>query len=357
VLNGQDNDDTLNGGPGDDTLDGGSGSDTAVYGSATGRVVVTLALPGLVQDTRAGGFDTLLGIEHLGGSGFSDTLTGDSAANTLDGEAGNDRLIGGGGSDLLLGDGGNDRLSGGAGIDTLRGGADNDTYDLDDPGDAADTLVESASGGIDIVIAGFDYTLGNHFENLRLRQGDHDGTGNALNNRIIATGGSNTLLGLGGDDTIYGGNAPDTIDGGSGNDRLFGGFGPDVLTGGIGADRFVFEQTLDLGATRGNADLITDFSSAGGDRITLKEVDADTTAADDQDFSFIGTAAFSNTAGELRYYFLNGQTVIEMDTDGDALADLFLKLDGEIALVASNFIGADNASASGGALPMSELFI
>jgi hypothetical protein len=56
----------------------------------------------------------------------------------------------------------------------------------------------------------------------------------------------------------------DTLDGAGGDDRLFGGFGNDTLTGGDGADRFYIRT---FGAE--NADSITDFDQASGDRIWL----------------------------------------------------------------------------------------
>jgi Ca2+-binding RTX toxin-like protein len=93
---------------GDDTLDGGSGGDTASYAEAAGGVTVDLAISGL-QSTGEGS-DTLVSIENLTGSAFSDTLRGTSGDNILSGGAGDD---------TLFGLGGNDRLDGGDGIDTV----------------------------------------------------------------------------------------------------------------------------------------------------------------------------------------------------------------------------------------------
>ena len=47
---------------------------------------------------------------------------------------------------------------------------------------------------------------------------------------------------------------------------------------------------------------------------------------------------FSGTAGELRYYQSASRTFLEMDTDGDGVGDLFLRLDGVIDLSASDFV-------------------
>ena len=47
--------------------------------------------------------------------------------------------------------------------------------------------------------------------------------------------------------------------------------------------------------------MITDFSPAQGDRLDLAGLDANELLANDQAFSFIGTAAFGSDAGQLRY--------------------------------------------------------
>jgi serralysin len=60
------------------------------------------------------------------------------------------------------------------------------------------------------------------------------------------------------------------------------------------------------------ADIIVDFDRPEGDELNLGGIDADITAAGDQAFTFIGTAAFSGTPGEIRYYHAGGYTYIEM---------------------------------------------
>ena len=88
VLFGGDGNDTLNGGNGRDTLYGGTGNDVATYASATGAVAVSLST-GLGSGNHATG-DVLFEIEHLIGSNFADTLTGNAADNSLFGGGGND---------------------------------------------------------------------------------------------------------------------------------------------------------------------------------------------------------------------------------------------------------------------------
>ena len=58
----------------------------------------------------------------------------------------------------------------------------------------------------------------------------------------------------------------------------------------------------------------------------------------DQAFAWIGDAAFSGTAGELRFAFAGNTTTVTGDTDGDGAADFALWLTGQITLVAGDFV-------------------
>ena len=56
----------------------------------------------------------------------------------------------------------------------------------------------------------------------------------------------------------------------------------------------------------------------------------------------MGTDAFSGAAGELRYLFdNNGDTIVQMDVDGDGAADMNIRLTGQIALDAGDFNGVE----------------
>ncbi len=143
LLDGGNGDDTLIGGTNGDSLDGGGGSrDLASYAGSSG---VRVALDGSVTFTGDAAGDTLIRIEDLLGSSFSDTLVGDAGAN---------QVTGGDGDDSLLGQAGNDTLSGGAGIDTLDGGNDNDVL-LVGGADAISDVIRGGSGNDRLqVIAG-----------------------------------------------------------------------------------------------------------------------------------------------------------------------------------------------------------
>lgn len=148
-LNGGGSSDTLVGGLGNDLLDGGLSTDTVDFTAAAGPVTVNLAL-----GTATGeGDDILLNIERVTGSGFGDTITGDTIANLLIGGGGNDTMFGGNGNDALTGGTGIDHVSGEAGHDTLKW----DTADSFDGGAGFDTLdaVLSSADTIDLRGANF----------------------------------------------------------------------------------------------------------------------------------------------------------------------------------------------------------
>ena len=91
---------------------------------------------------------------------------------------------------------------------------------------------------------------------------------------------------------------------------------------------------------RGSAhDTIVDFAP-GTDRIDLSAIDADTTAGGpgNEAFSFLGTDAFSGTAGELHQVSVNGNTVVEGDVDGNGVADFQIYLTGLHTLQATDFV-------------------
>jgi len=132
------------------------------------------------------------------------------------------------------------------------------------------------------------------------------------------------------------------VEGFGGNDRLvgnqfknllIGGLDRDTMKGGDGADTFVFQDTHD--SIAGSRDHITDFVHAQHDKISLFNIDADTVAADDQAFHFIGKAAFGGTAGELRVEKHRANVIVSGDVDGDGVADF------EIAVHTAQLVEGD----------------
>jgi Ca2+-binding RTX toxin-like protein len=371
------------GGAGNDRLNGGQGSDTVIFAAATAAVAVYLT----AQAQPDG--DILIDIENVTGSDFDDYLSGARGTNRLSGGSGNDRLLGLSGYDHLIGGAGDDQLDGGSENDRMEGGTGSDVYIVSEAGDA---VFEALAEGFDVVLAYVDHVLARNVEELRLIKDARNGTGNGLDNLILGSTGDDTLSGVDGADRLNGGNGLDRVHGGAGNDlvygaagddalmggrdndrlfgqsgydrlhggtgsdTLFGGDNPDSLfgddgadtllgdggrdqlTGGAGADSFVFDQGH-VGAVRGQADVIKDFKASEGDKVDLRPVDANAATTRDDAFRFVGTASFTGIARELRYEVLQGSVFLQGDTNGDGLADFYIKLEGVSTLSAVDVLG------------------
>jgi len=187
--------------------------------------------------------------------------------------------------------------------------------------DGGERLTATRSiGGLILGEGGDDTLIGNHTH------------GDAL----LGGTGNDVLNGSGGDDELYGESGDDRLVGGEGSDMLDGGAGADRLIGGAGADKFVFAMAGDSAA--GARDTIVDFSQADGDRIDLSPLDAQPSAEGNNSFAFIGASAFSGTEGEVRAEIRNGNTFVSADLDGDAVADVAVRLLGVHNLTAADFV-------------------
>jgi Ca2+-binding RTX toxin-like protein len=123
----------------------------------------------------------------------------------------------------------------------------------------------------------------------------------------------------------------DTIIGPASDNIIIGGRGRDVLTGGGGGDSgdtdmFDFNSVKE--SVKGsNRDVITDFTRSKGDRIDLRDIDADTSSNSGNDkFKFIKTADFKGGGGELRYNDNGSTCTVQADVNGDKKADFEIRV-------------------------------
>ena len=306
-----------------DAIDGGAGTDTLIalaantaigFASITGIETIDgggFANVFIVGTTGDDSLDfsgiTLTGIAAIKGGAGADTIIGSAGADTIWGEAGNDTLYGGTGDDhfVIAGAPGIDAIYGGDGTDTIVAGANNTRISL------------SAIGGVEAIDGGA-------FTGVS----------------IVGTSGADTLD-LTGVQTshitaIDMGAGNDTLIGSDSGDLIRGGAGADELSGGLGDDIFAYRATSESrGAT---IDTIKDFTIAS-DTIDLSAIDANSRTAGDQLFSFIGSDAFHNVAGELRVdYGTPGITTVTGDLNGDGRVDFEIHLTGNVPLTATDFV-------------------
>nr|WP_281409344.1 calcium-binding protein [Microvirga terricola] len=256
-----------------------------------------------------------------------------ATAAKISGTPGDDALSGAAGDDALFGGDGNDVLSGGGGLNRLEGGNGSDVYYVDNP---SDIIVEKANGGHDTVVASVNFILTRNVEDLVLTGDAIYGTGQELNNWVVGNTQNNVLTGGGGNDRLIGNEGNDFLTGGSGRDTLQGGLGQDTLWGGPDADVFLWNSIEEIGSWVKDADIVMDFSPLQGDKLNFKYIDADTTRAGKQSFTFIGDKGFS-APGQIRYVISGNETLIYLNTDRDSSGEAVLRLAGKLKPDASWF--------------------
>ena len=297
-------------------------------------------------------------------------IYGTNGPDTLNGHSSPDNIYGYGANDSINGHDGDDWLFGGYGSDTLIGGVGTNDY-WGGPG--ADHFVESfrpGSGYNDDLIHGFTFNVDkidlsawgvSDFSQIRALlyvdvagnaaiNGYYGGTDHILrighvrpgqlvaSDFIYSNSGAVNEVGSGDNDVLFGSRFADTIDGGKGadillggkgaddisgskgTDVLIGGLGADVLTGGPGDDTFVYNRAKESKAGSPH-DHITDFT-VGQDLIDVSGIDADVNVPGNQRFHFIGDAAFSGVAGQLRTHVTSaGNSVVAGDINGNGHAN------------------------------------
>ncbi len=295
----------------------------------------------------------------------------------IKGTSGSDRIVGTNGDDVIYGYGGDDDLIGGAGyndyfggrgadwfiMSTRKAGVFSDDYIHDftfgeDKVDVSawgvsefeqirallrtdangDAILNAFYGGSDHVLTIEGVSPGELIASDFVYSGGgaRDMTGTSRADVLFGSAFGDIIRGGDGADILLGGAGNDRILGGAGNDDIFGGTGRDTLTGGGGSDAFVF-TTLADSRPGSNRDVITDFQ-LDRDFIDLRDIDANVFAGGDQSFAWRGSAGFTGHAGELRYSFSGGNTIVSADVDGDRSADFQIQLTGLYDLKSYDFV-------------------
>jgi Ca2+-binding RTX toxin-like protein len=192
----------LTGGSGNDVLDGRGGGDNMIGGTGNDSYIVDNAADAAIELFNQGIDSVTSSVSFTLGTDVENlTLTGTAANGT--GNILANRITGNNSANTLTGGDGNDTLDGGLGNDTMDGGSGADTYFVNSTGDV---IIEAASSGIDTVNSSVTRTLEADVEKLFLTgTANINGTGNALDNRLVGNAGNNNLLGLVGADTMIGG--------------------------------------------------------------------------------------------------------------------------------------------------------
>jgi Ca2+-binding RTX toxin-like protein len=157
-----------------------------------------------------------------------------------------------------------------------------------------------------------------------LLRGNDRITGTAEEDVLAGGAGNDVIRGEQGNDRIYGETGNDRLFGGSQDDLLYGGAGVEQLTGGAGTDWFVFGGPADSGVGAGRRDVIMDFTD--GDLIYLRGIDARAGTAGDQNFTFIGTAAFS-AEGQVRAAQAGTDVILSLNMRGATGAEMEIRLE------------------------------
>jgi Ca2+-binding RTX toxin-like protein len=250
---------------------------------------------------------------------------------------------------------GNDHFFGGKAAESVRDGGGADVYSLGDGNDRFLAIGSTLPDATDTVGAGrgkdtYDLTGANSTFLVNLDDKEHNGLKAhsaieffAPSDLFDNLAGFENVVGGGGNDAIFGSKGANVLNGGGAGDSLYGLGGRDVLIGGdtdtgFADDTFYFTKVSDSGTTAATRDLIVDFFF--GDIIDLTEIDANRKTAIDDAFVLTGHSGagnFTHLAGELRYFFTKGHTIVAGDVNGDGKADFAIEIGSHFLLTGDQF--------------------
>lgn len=203
--------------------------------------------------------------------------------------------------------------------------------------------ISNESGQTIAIYAGFgeggrghDFLYGIATDDVLAGNGGNDYLyGSDGNDRLEGGNGADWLMGGTGNDRLLGGSGSDSLMGGADSDSLIGGAGRDRLNGGSGTDTFIFRNLSH--STLAASDIIEDFVK-GIDKIDLSAIDANARRAGDQAFVFAGRSA-SAAPNSVNWFESSGNTVVQVDVDGNRSADMQIVLVGtNLGLTAADFV-------------------
>ena len=286
----------------------------------------------LVEPTGTNGYKFYLGLGN-------DTLSASSNDDYYYDEGGDDVANMGHGGDTVYAGPGNDNINGGFGNDTLYFNSQFDMFGNSTPYTQGVTFDLAVTGPQNLGFFGTDTFF--NFENVSGGRGDDTLFGDNGGNALVGWKGDDFLRSRGGVDTIFAGEGSDTLIGDTAGDTLHAGTLQDDQSQTDGdADIIKYFQIMDSTYDNG-MDTIFEFEHAAGggnDRIDLSSIDANTSLGGNQMFQFVGSSGFSSFGGSVRVTTVGGNSIVMVNNDYDATAEMVILVNGVTGLTADDFI-------------------
>jgi serralysin len=182
------------------------------------------------------------------------------------------------------------------------------------------------------------------FENAFGSYGHDKLSGTAGNNHFQSATGNDTLIGRGGNDFLVADAGRDVLIGGRGHDIMMLGTAPSVpgLDGQTDIVRYTAMNESNANPTfmLMNLDNVIQFQASGPgfDKFDFAAIDARASTTANEAFAFRGTGAFRSQGGEVRLEEVDGNTIIYLNNDADAAAEMVIYVTGAVGLSVDNFI-------------------